>query len=83
MSKDNQKDTLEDILEETPAVEEVLEVSEPVTETRACVECQGDGIWDGVRCDTCKGSGKIFRDGMVVSTQDGTYLSKGGKYIKQ
>ena len=61
-------------------VSKVKENKEPVTETRSCVECQGDGKWDGVVCEVCKGSGKIFKDGTTVLHNSGTvYKAEGGQ----
>lgn len=66
MSEDNQKENTETILK-TPVMDTVPTVKkEAVTETRTCLDCQGDGVWDGVVCATCLGSGKIFKDGTVV-----------------
>ena len=62
---------------------EVREVSEPVLETRTCTDCQGDGKWDGVLCELCQGSGKIFKDGTVVTTVNGSFMAQGGKLVKQ
>lgn len=53
--------------------------SEPVLETRTCESCQGDGIWDGVKCEVCKGSGKIFKDGVQVLVAEGQHEAVGGK----
>lgn len=53
---------------------------EPVTETKTCEACQGDGKWDGVECATCLGSGKIFKDGTILAHGNGTFVAKGGKY---
>ena len=66
----------------TMKAKKVSEEITTVTETLSCVDCQGDGKWDGVICDSCKGSGKIFKDGTVVSTSDGSFTFKGGKAIK-
>ena len=64
----------ESVLEKTP-----VPAKEPVTETRRCEDCQGDGKWDGELCKVCHGSGKIFKDGVVVLTQDGqTFKAEGG-----
>jgi len=80
-------------VEEVVEVEPELEVSaeeqtpelaveaprEPVLETRRCEDCQGDGRWDGVLCGKCKGSGKIFKDGIVVLTASGqTFKTENG-----
>lgn len=77
MSRVSKKVQTENI-DETPVVEEV--VKEPVTETRTCADCQGDGKWDGVICAVCHGSGKIFKDGIVVLTSTGaTFVADKGE----
>lgn len=79
----------EEILTEEVTEAPIEEVSEPAleeapkvvhTETRPCEACQGDGIWDGVICAKCQGSGKIFKDGVVVLAQGGqTFVASKGK----
>lgn len=72
-------DELEPEVEEKPK-KEVKPVKEPVLETRICVDCQGDGKWDGVICKVCHGSGKIFKDGIVVLAADGqTFVADKGE----
>lgn len=67
----------EAVVEEKPAPKPV---KEPVLETRRCEDCQGDGKWDGVVCAVCKGSGKIFKDGVVVLTATGeTFKAENGE----
>jgi DnaJ-class molecular chaperone len=55
------------------------ENSEPVLETRKCEECQGDGVWDGIKCAVCHGSGKIFKDGTVVLQEGQAFKANAGK----
>ena len=74
--------------EETEGLEAILvkvapTPGDPVLETRNCVECQGDGKWDGVECEVCRGSGKIFKDGTVVGHGSGTFVAKGGVLLPQ